>query len=99
MDLDAAIHQPRIDASEGAVVVGDVRLPMQAREALRARFDYEEACVQAQPMKFACPSVVLREGGTNSGATEIFQPWGDAVAQGYPVTNIRNTASPHCADF
>jgi gamma-glutamyltranspeptidase/glutathione hydrolase len=51
------------------------------REALRARFDYEEARVQAQPMKFACPSVVLREGVTNSGATEIFQPWGDAVAQ------------------
>jgi gamma-glutamyltranspeptidase/glutathione hydrolase len=24
---------------------------------------------------------VLREGGTNSGATEIFQPWGDAVAE------------------
>ena len=63
MDLDAAIHQPRIDASEGAVVIGDVRLPMQAREALRARFDYEEARVQTLPMKFACPSVVLREGG------------------------------------
>jgi len=25
---------------------------------------------------------VLREGATNSGATEIFQPWGDAVAEG-----------------
>ena len=24
MDLDAAIHQPRIDASEGAIVIGDV---------------------------------------------------------------------------
>jgi gamma-glutamyltranspeptidase/glutathione hydrolase len=82
MDLDAAIHRPRIDASEGAVVIGDVRLPKQAREALRARFDYEEASVQTLPMKFACPSVVLREGETNSGATEIFQPWGDAVAEG-----------------
>jgi gamma-glutamyltranspeptidase/glutathione hydrolase len=82
MDLDAAIHQPRIDASEGALVVGDVRLPMQAQEALRAHFDYEEARVQTLPMKFACPSVVLREGGTNSGATEIFQPWGEAVAEG-----------------
>jgi gamma-glutamyltranspeptidase / glutathione hydrolase len=81
MDLDAAIHQPRIDASEGAVVIGDVRLPMQAQEELCARFDYEEARVQSLPMKFACPSVVLRSGGTNSGATEIFQPWGEAVAQ------------------
>jgi len=36
------IHQPRIDASEGAVVIGDVRLPTQAQEELRARFDYEK---------------------------------------------------------
>ena len=82
MDLDAAIHQPRIDASEGAVVIGDVRLPAQTRSALGERFDYEEARIQTQPMKFACPSVVLREGATNSGATEPFQPWGDAVAEG-----------------
>ena len=81
MDLDAAIHQPRIDASEGAVVIGDVRLPQAAREALGARFDYEEARIQTLPMKFACPSVVLRDGGTNSGATEPFQPWSEAVAQ------------------
>jgi len=81
MDLDAAIHQPRIDASEGAIVIGDVRLPVPVRDALRARFDYEEARMQTFPMKFACPSVVLREGTTNSGATETFQPWGDAVAQ------------------
>src|SRR5258706_104907 len=81
MDLEAAIHQPRIDASEGAVVIGDARLPAQVREALRARFDYEEARVQAQPMKFACPSAVLREDATNSGATEIFQPWADAVVE------------------
>jgi len=27
MYRDAAIHTPRIDASEGAVVIGDVRLP------------------------------------------------------------------------
>jgi gamma-glutamyltranspeptidase / glutathione hydrolase len=82
MDLDAAIHTPRIDASEGPLVIGDVRLPGEVRDALRARFDYEEARVQTQPMKFACPSVVSREGATNSGATEIFQPWGDAVAEG-----------------
>jgi gamma-glutamyltranspeptidase / glutathione hydrolase len=82
MDLDTAIHQPRIDASEGAIVIGDVRLPMPAREALRARFDYEEARAQTMPMKFACPSAVLREGQTNSGATEPVQPWGDAVAEG-----------------
>ena len=81
MDLNAAIHTPRIDASEGAVVIGDVRLPAQTRDALRARFDFEEARVQTFPMKFACPSVVLRDGETNSGACESAQPWGDAVAE------------------
>jgi gamma-glutamyltranspeptidase/glutathione hydrolase len=81
MDLDAAIHQPRIDAGEGAVVIGDVRLPAEARKTLAARFDYEESMVQALPMKFACPSVVMRDGDTNFGAVEIFQPWAEAVAE------------------
>ncbi len=81
MDLDAAIHQPRIDASEGTIVIGDGRLPEDVRNALAARFDYEETQVQALPMKFACPSVVMREDETNSGAVEIFQPWADAVVE------------------
>ena len=81
MNLDAAIHQPRIDASEGDVVIGDVRLPAEVRDTLRSRFDYEEARVQTLPMKFACPSLVLRDRDTNSGATEPAQPWADAVAE------------------
>ncbi|MCG6205346.1 gamma-glutamyltransferase [Rhodopseudomonas sp. HC1] len=81
MDLEAAMHQPRIDASEGAVVIGDVRLPTATRAALAERFPYAEARVQTVPMKFACPSVVLRERDSNAGATEIAQPWGDAVAE------------------
>ncbi|WP_065754055.1 gamma-glutamyltransferase [Bradyrhizobium paxllaeri] len=81
MDLDAAIHQPRIDASEGAIVIGDVRLPQATREALGARFDYEEARIQALPMKFACPSIVMRNGDTNSGATDPFHAWSEAVAE------------------
>jgi gamma-glutamyltranspeptidase / glutathione hydrolase len=82
MDLDAVIHQPRIDASEGAIVIGDVRLPQAARQALGERFDYEEARIQTLPMKFACPSIVLRDGDTNSGATEPFHAWSEAVAEG-----------------
>lgn len=82
MDLDAAIHQPRIDASEGAIVIGDARLPAAIRKTLAERFDYEESRVHALPQKFACPSVVMRDGEVNSGAVEIFQPWADAVAEG-----------------
>jgi gamma-glutamyltranspeptidase/glutathione hydrolase len=81
MDLDTAIHHPRLDASEGDIVIGDVHLPSETREALRRRFDYEEARVQTVPGKFACPSVVLRADGTNHGATDTFQPWADAVAE------------------
>ena len=81
MDLDAAIHQPRIDASEGAIVIGDVRMETDVRDSLRGRFAYEEARIQTFPGKFACPSVVLRNGATNYGATDAFQPWADAVAE------------------
>jgi gamma-glutamyltranspeptidase/glutathione hydrolase len=82
MELDAAMHQPRIDASEGDVVIGDVLLPEESRAALRARFDYEEARVQTFPGKFACPSVVLRKDDINHGGSDNFQPWAEAVAEG-----------------
>jgi gamma-glutamyltranspeptidase / glutathione hydrolase len=81
MDLDTAIHQPRIDASEGAVVIGDVRLKGEVQTALRAAFDYEDARMQRHPGKFACPSVVLRQDDTNFGAVDPAQPWGDPVAE------------------
>jgi gamma-glutamyltranspeptidase / glutathione hydrolase len=82
MDLDAAIHQPRIDASEGDVVIADQRLPPELRQALHVCFDTEDAHVQNFPLKFACPSIVLRAGDINSGATEAFPPWTDVVAEG-----------------
>jgi gamma-glutamyltranspeptidase / glutathione hydrolase len=81
MDLDTAIHQPRIDASEGNVVIVDMNLPTELRAALRDRFDTEDAHRQNFPLKFACPSVVLRDGDTSSGASEPFPPWSEAVAQ------------------
>jgi gamma-glutamyltranspeptidase / glutathione hydrolase len=80
MDLDTAFHTPRIDASEGPVLIGDVRMPEAFHAALAREFDYEQARVQTLPMKFACPSAAMRGGGSNSGAAETFQPWADAVA-------------------
>ena len=79
MDLDTAFHTPRIDASEGAVLIGDVRFDAATHAALGQEFDYEQARVQTMPMKFACPSAVLRSAAGNSGATETFHPWADAV--------------------
>ncbi len=79
--LDQAFHLPRIDASEGDMVIGDALLPEDVHTALAARFPYVRMRRQTLPHKFACPSGVLRGGTTNWGATEIGSPWGDAVAE------------------
>ena len=80
MDLQAAFDTPRIDASEGSTLITDTRLPEATQKRLAARFDVEPAALQTWPGKFACPSAVLFEAGRNQGATEIFNPWSDAVA-------------------
>ena len=95
MDLDTAFHTPRIDASEGATLIGDARLDAATQAALAQEFDYRPARLQTMPMKFACPSAVMRSADAgdargalaspasaamNSGATEIFHPWADAAA-------------------
>ena len=48
----------------------------------QARRGYKEARAQTFPGKFAFPSIVLREGETNSGAIEAAHAWSDAVAEG-----------------
>jgi gamma-glutamyltranspeptidase/glutathione hydrolase len=79
--LDEAFHLPRIDASEGDMVIGDALLPEDVHAILAARFPYVRVRRQTLPHKFACPSGVLRDGTTNWGATEIGAPWADAVAE------------------
>jgi gamma-glutamyltranspeptidase/glutathione hydrolase len=79
--LEQAFHAPRIDASEGPLVVGDESLAPEVHAALAAQFDYVRMRRQTLPFKFACPSGVLREGQVNQGATEIGSPWADAVAE------------------
>ena len=79
--LDAAFHLPRIDASEGDLVIGDALLAEEVHSALDKRFPYVRMRRQTLPFKFACPSGVLRAGATNWGATEIASPWADAVSE------------------
>jgi gamma-glutamyltranspeptidase/glutathione hydrolase len=79
--LDEAFHLPRIDASEGDLVIGDERLDAESHAALAARFPYVRMRQQTLPFKFACPSAVLRVGKTNWGATEIGSAWADAVSE------------------
>ena len=80
MSLDEAFHAPRIDASEGDLVIGDANLPNAVHDALSERFRYVAARRQTLPFKFACPSSVLDDGKNRFGATEIGSPWADAVA-------------------
>jgi gamma-glutamyltranspeptidase/glutathione hydrolase len=79
-DLEGAFHLPRIDASEGELVIGDELLPEEIHAALASRFPYVRMRRQTLPFKFACPSGVLRSGSTSWGATELASPWADAVA-------------------
>jgi gamma-glutamyltranspeptidase/glutathione hydrolase len=81
MNLDQAFHQPRIDASEGELVIGDELLDASIHSALSGRFAYVPMRRQTLPYKFACPSGVLRAGAVNWGATEIVAPWADAVGE------------------
>ncbi len=79
--LEAAFHRPRIDASEGALVIGDSALDEEIHQALQARFDYVQQHRLTLPFKYACPSGVLRRGNTNWGATEAGSPWADAASE------------------
>jgi gamma-glutamyltranspeptidase/glutathione hydrolase len=79
--LETAFHRPRIDASEGALVIGDTALDEEIHRALQARFDYVQQHRLTLPFKYACPSGVLTRGNTNWGATEISSPWADAVGE------------------
>jgi gamma-glutamyltranspeptidase/glutathione hydrolase len=79
--LDEAFHLPRIDASEGELVIGDELLGEEVHRALQESVAYMRVRRQTLPLKFACPSGVLRTGTTNWGATEIASPWADAVSE------------------
>jgi len=79
--LDEAIHAPRIDVSGNEGVVVDRTLPQEVRNALAAQFSTVEVERGVFPYHFTIASAVRRQGGTNEGATEPYNPWGDAVSE------------------
>ena len=82
LDLESALHMPRIDVSGGAEVIADRRLAPEVLAALRARFPVREAEHLVMPKLFACPTAVLRDPATGqaSGMTDPTQPAAGAVA-------------------
>ena len=80
MSLEQAFHAPRIDASEGDLLIGDVGLDAATHDLLAREFDYVRARRFALPLKFACPSAAEWQTGAIFAATEIGSPWADAAA-------------------
>lgn len=81
MDLEAAFHTPRVDASAASGTVVDEDLPFEVYEALASLGPVKKAKRTVHPYAFAVPAGVMRKGKKNCGATEIMTPWGDAICE------------------
>lgn len=82
MPLEAAFHQPRLDASVIGQPFLDPLLPEEVRQAVKARFPKaSEKRRDPLPLAYACPSAVMIEkDGHRVGMTEIAQPWAGMAA-------------------
>jgi gamma-glutamyltranspeptidase / glutathione hydrolase len=82
MDLDTAIHAPRIDCSLGNVTIADDTFTAEMAASLCDRLpSVTFAPRTTYPFNFACPSAVGREKHRNGGVTEVMSPWAEAIAQ------------------
>jgi gamma-glutamyltranspeptidase / glutathione hydrolase len=81
LDLESAMHMPRIDVSGGSEIIADRRLTPEVFAGLRGRFQVREAERLVLPKLFACPTAVLRAvTGEASGMTDPTQPAAGAMA-------------------
>ncbi|MFH7564265.1 gamma-glutamyltransferase family protein [Oceanimonas smirnovii] len=84
MDLETAIHTPRIDVSGVQVpVIVDDRLPAQVKAELAERIEVVEAPRTVYPYNFACPSAVgfMSSDNLKYGVTEVMSFWSDSVSE------------------
>jgi gamma-glutamyltranspeptidase / glutathione hydrolase len=79
--LEEAFHRPRIDMSGEGRIIADRALPPDVIKQLGEFITTTTARRGIFPYAFAVPAGVQREGGVNTGCTEIMSPWGDAVAE------------------
>ena len=80
MSLEEALHHPRIDASEGTIVITDQRLAPSIVQDLKQQFDTEMGMVQMFLGKFACPSAIYHTKEEYQGGTDPVAAWADAIA-------------------
>ena len=84
LDLEQAIHLPRIDVTGPDAVVCDTRLPKEVVSAIAKRVAVSSAPAGVYPVDFASPNAVMHDQktGENVGATYPFSPWSGVVAAG-----------------
>lgn len=82
LPLEAAFHQPRIDASIMGQPWYDPLHPTDVQAAIKARFPGAVAKRRDPlPLNYACPSAVMfGADGVCSGMVEIAQPWASVSA-------------------
>ncbi len=81
MDPETAAHHPRIDVSAAEGVTADRRLSPGILAALAADTAVEEVEHATMPVNFACPNLIMQEGGMRTGITDVMSPWSAALAQ------------------
>jgi gamma-glutamyltranspeptidase/glutathione hydrolase len=81
MTPQAAAQQPRIDVSGTDKVTADSRLAPEILHALRAEGATEIVEHGVLPINFACPNMLLQQGGMRVGISDTASPWSAALAQ------------------
>ncbi|MDH3317146.1 MAG: gamma-glutamyltransferase family protein, partial [Gammaproteobacteria bacterium] len=84
MELDAAVHQGRIDVSGAPPVIIDNRLDAATADRLGKEHATFVTPHGVYPALFACPNVVIRDDnrGLNAGGAFIMSPWASARSEG-----------------
>jgi len=81
LDLEEAIHQPRLDISGLDVVTVDARLCPEALAALATTdVPIEIRAPLPHPNWFAIPGLAQRRNGVSLGAADPAHPWAEAVS-------------------
>ncbi|MGF1527790.1 MAG: gamma-glutamyltransferase [Candidatus Competibacterales bacterium] len=87
LDLEAAFHTPRLDASGTSLVTVDAQVPQGARAQLAQRFESVTTAVHGvYPNLFACPNAVgWQVDGSQRGAAFVPSPWAAVVGPDTPA--------------
>ena len=81
MDVEDAMHMPKIDVSLSDTTIADVAMPRITKDALQKLIPSTTFAPRTSyPFNFACPSIVGRNHGQNQGVTEVMSYWADTVA-------------------